>query len=149
MHLDVLERMPIATGMGVEILANVYIAGIAATDEKSYIATIANPNEKFEGGSGNPLERNPPERIYGEIVQPVYHMLSNIGKHIAETDRYIHEWSIDDIKSFNRKYGGNERNNITHVNELNSPNAVISVRNDFILPSIKMLEEANMIKLKQ
>jgi hypothetical protein len=144
MRLDVLERMPIATGMGVEILANAYIAGMAATDQKSYIASIAYPNVKIENRS-----ENPNTRVYGEILQPVRHMLSNIGKHIKETDRYIHQWTIDDIKSFNKKYGGKARNNITHADTPNSPNEIVSVQTDFIIPSIKMLEDHGMIKLKE
>jgi hypothetical protein len=143
MHLDVLERMPIATGMAVEILANVYIAGIAATDKNGYIASVSDPDQKLEN------KENTFERIYGEILDPVRLMLDYIGKHIEETGRYIHQWTMDDIKDFNDEYGGKIRSNIVHTSELHNPNVVVTVQSDFIIPSIKMLEDHGMIKLKK
>ncbi len=46
-HLDVLRRMPIATGISLEVLANLYIAGLSV-EENGYIANVTNPYPKIE-----------------------------------------------------------------------------------------------------
>lgn len=138
-HLDTLRNMPIATGMGIEIMADTYVAGLSAT-EQGYIANVANPYPKREN------KESPPEREFG-VVNTVNSMLIAIKKHIHHTHRYPHQWTLEDIKLFNDKYGGKELVFLVPSNKSNAENAAVTIQLDYILPSINMMLKHGMMKI--
>ncbi len=139
MRLSRLRDMPMASGMGIETSTNAYIAGVNITERGGHIANVLNPNPKIESTA------SPPVREF-TVLSSCASMLADIGTHIDHTELLPNEWGLEEIKNYNKMFGGRSMDLLLQ-NDLLARQKPVSVKSNYLIPSINTLIDEDVIKI--
>ena len=139
MRLSRLRDMPMASGMGIETCTNAYIAGVNITEQNGHIASVLNPNPKIESTA------SPPVREF-TVISSCANMLADIGAHINDTDMLPNEWGVDEIKKYNKRFGGYSMDLLLQ-NDILARQEPVSVKSNYLIPSINTLIAEDVIRI--
>jgi hypothetical protein len=126
--------LPLSTGMGIETILDVGVAGKDVRNRTNTIAQVADPAPKTENGISTDSKDF-------ALISLCTVWQKNLADHIMRTGRMPHEWSVDDIRDFNLVYGGMPN---IHAAPSDHPNASphhAYAPSEFVLPSLKQIRE--------
>lgn len=134
---SVVSRLPTTNSMGMETIRNVAVAGLSIEMKHRLIAQIVNPDKKIEN------EASPADREF-KIIFHCAQLLRDLATHVKETGLWLHQWSRDEIKTFNEMYGG-ERTLTFVPPSVQRANLLSFTRQEYIFPSIHQMIEDGVI----
>lgn len=132
-----------STGMGIETQADLHDAGIDVRNKDNTVAQTGNPNPKIENAESETSREF-------MLINYCANYQKQVAEHIMRTGRMLHEWTVDDIRTFNNMYADLVQ---TFAVPNEAPNAAPArglAPTEYMIPSIKhirQLEEEQGISL--
>jgi len=134
MRLDFLKNMPMALGMDIEQVFNIYAAGIVSDGKSSGITQTMNPEPK------NECQVSSYSREMGQM-QPLADSTFQLLMFLDKKNKYLHELTISDYQEYNQDVGGKITTNSYASIEGQLPVQPTSGVVPFLLPSYSYIHE--------
>lgn len=132
-----------STGMGIETQVDMHDAGIDVRNKDNTVAQTGNPNPKNENAESETSREF-------MLINYCGNYQKQVADHIMRTGRMLHEWTLDDIRTFNNTYADLVQ---TFAVPSEAPNAAPArglAPTEYMIPSIRhirQLEEEQGISL--